>query len=207
MTDNPSVTIEEKPSIDLEAIYPLERTWAVWWSGGRKLPGRGAPKGRHDTRRNGKVPPSAPEITRAGAFDSIQTFWCWFNNLPPPSRLAVDANLFIFQDGIDPAWEHPDNKEGGRWVTSATALPDDSWRDLVLGLVGETLDLIETPEITGLVLSRRRAYFRVSVWTRNKTKDTEVMTIGRRAKDLLAVPGMEYQDHAVGYDAGYRHVV
>jgi hypothetical protein len=197
----------QAPAAQMQAsttqMHPLERVWAIWISGGQKLPDRGGSGG--GKRRGASTDRGPMELRRIGEFGTIEDLWRWLNNLPRPSELAVDANLFIFQDDVDPAWEHPANKAGGRWVNSSTSIPDNAWRDLCLGLFGETLDAQR--EVTGLVLSRRRAYVRVSIWTRNKTKKDELLGIGHAAKAALRVKKLEYQDHGASYDVGSRYTI
>jgi translation initiation factor 4E len=186
-------------AVDQATPYPLERAWDVWASFGQKFPNRTG-------RRRGALPSRAPiELVNLGGFATVQDFWCWHNNLPAPSTLPIDGNLFLFQRGIDPAWEDPANVNGGRWVASAAVVPDEAWLGLCMALVGEHLD--PGAEVTGLVLSRRRDYGRVSVWTREKTKEAEVMLVGRRLRELLGAKSaeLEYQDHGVGYGAACRY--
>lgn len=197
---------------DPDIPVPLERAWRVLVSGGQPLPRRG-----RETAASRRTPAAAKaiDLRPVGKFATVQLFWQYFNNLPGPSALQVDWNVFIFQDEVEPTWEHPENQKGGRWVSSSKALSDAAWGDLCMALIGEMLD---TPreragkggfsfEITGAILSRRPDYHRVSIWTRNRENSEDQLTIGKRMKEILGVPKLEYQDHNATYESGYRYVV
>lgn len=47
--------------------------------------------------------------------NSVEEFWGTYNNIVPPSQLPTKANYYLFKDGIAPAWEDPQNKNGGKW--------------------------------------------------------------------------------------------
>jgi hypothetical protein len=46
----------------------------------------------------------------------------------------------------------------------------------VLGLVGETLDVEN--EITGAVMSRRKAGDRIAIWNKSKDNETAILGVG-----------------------------
>jgi translation initiation factor 4E len=48
-------------------------------------------------------------------FDMVEDFWGIFNNIRPPSRLNPGSNYHLFKTGIEPTWEHKENKNGGKW--------------------------------------------------------------------------------------------
>jgi hypothetical protein len=190
----------------------LDRRWGVWFSGrvskdaptrngSRNGSGKGSSKGikQEDSF-------TAPKLV--SSFGSIATYWTIINTIPVPSQLIVDFNLFIFQQGVDPLWEHPDNKKGGRWTISIDSKNpekiDKAWLNTHLALVGETLD--PSYEIVGITLARRRNYTRISIWTRNKEKTTEILHIGDLFKKATGATKLEYQDHGEGFE-NYRHVI
>jgi translation initiation factor 4E len=49
------------------------------------------------------------------AFNSVEEFWGTYNNIVPPSQFPAKANYYLFKDGIQPAWEDDQNKNGGKW--------------------------------------------------------------------------------------------
>lgn len=89
-----------------------------------------------------------------------------------PDGRTIDA-FSLFKKGIKPAWEDPANKSGGellcRKTMSVDAL-DTYWENLVLGLIGETID--EQDEICGCRVVDKskkgnRMMFRLEIWTRS----------------------------------------
>ena len=74
--------------------------------------------------------------------------------------------------GIKPAWEDPANKKGGELLCRKTMTVDaldTYWENLVLGLIGETVD--EQDEICGCRVVDKskkgnRMMFRLEIWTR-----------------------------------------
>lgn len=61
---------------------------------------------------------------------------CWKNKTGRFRTVAYGSFLFVLQDGIEPAWEDPRNKKGGRWLVVLTkaqrqAELDNFWREIV----------------------------------------------------------------------------
>jgi translation initiation factor 4E len=56
------------------------------------------------------------DMRRVITFDSVEEFWGLYNNIIPPSQLPGKANYYLFKDGIIPAWEDAQNKNGGKWA-------------------------------------------------------------------------------------------
>jgi len=53
---------------------------------------------------------------------------------------------------------------------------DNSWENLVLSVIGETLD--NNDEICGVVISRRKMGDRIAVWNKNRDDEAAVLAIG-----------------------------
>lgn len=88
-----------------------------------------------------------------------------------PPQLEVNSNYHLFKEvcrsniynlelnvgqGIKPMWEDPANERGGKWVfnvrNTEKQLLGHYWENLVLGLIGETVDASD--EITGAVVAK-----------------------------------------------------
>jgi translation initiation factor 4E len=58
-----------------------------------------------------------------------------YNNVLPASQLQFGCNYYLFKDGIEPKWEHEQNRSGGKWVYQIPkrdrAATDDLWLDTV----------------------------------------------------------------------------
>merc|ERR1719162_1102314 len=105
-------------------------------------------------------------------FHTAQEFWTIWNGVPQPSELlenrrffredkngksdAIDA-IMIFREGIDPEWEHSANASGGHFqiimkpnLHGGPGQIDEYWNNLVLGMMGETLE--KSDIVTGVRL-------------------------------------------------------
>merc|ERR1712007_397861 len=103
-------------------------------------------------------------------FRTAQDFWSIWNGIPQPSELLdgkrlmreqasgtaspIDA-IMIFREGIQPEWEDVANAQGGHFQislkpTAGGGQIDEYWNNLVLGMVGESLEASHT--ITGVRL-------------------------------------------------------
>lgn len=205
------------------AEYQLEREWNVWLSSRIKKNPADRAKSRAENpssdsggaSKSGGAPKSAdsgedsftpPKLT--SVFSTVATYWKHMNSIPTPSKLIVDFNVFVFRRGTPPVWEHPDNKSGGRWTFAIKnddpKACDHLWLQAHLALVGETLD--PDFEVIGIALARRRAYTRVSVWTKNRENKEMNLEIGKRFKAITGAHKLEYQDHGEGYKS-YRYVL
>ncbi|KAJ1457005.1 eukaryotic translation initiation factor 4E-like 1 [Pelagophyceae sp. CCMP2097] len=184
----------------------LEHQWALW-----------------EHRTSEKKSMSTAEWSnlqkKVGTFSSVEDFWRHYAHIPAPSEVFYDGkarkrvgtapndriieSFSIFKEGIAPEWEDAANKYGGEWnlrKSGRQGSPDDVdewWANLVLGLVGETIDIGD--HITGArVVDKSNGkgahpVYRVELWLRTKddaVKETikkrliDVMTEGRGAKNL-----------------------
>lgn len=186
----------------------LEREWVVWYSERVKKPVVPIRGGGRATAPKPEDAFMAPQ--RRSSFKTVGDYWRVVSGIPAPSRLIVDINIYVFQAATPPTWEHPDNVRGGRWTFSIdsknfpAAVSDAAWLNTHVALVGETLD--PGTEIVGIALARRRAYTRVSVWTRNREDSQMVLKIGATFKKVTGVPKLEYQDHGEAFET-YRYVI
>jgi translation initiation factor 4E len=78
------------------------------------------------------------------------------------------TEFHLFKDGINPFWEDPANKLGGKWtIRLKKGISSRYWEDLLLAIIGEQFDV--GSEICGAVLSVRINEDIISVW--NKSAD------------------------------------
>lgn len=118
-------------------------------------------------------------------FATIEDFWRLWNNVPKPSAIFYDGrtkkkfkdrtveSFSLFKKGIKPEWEDAANRTGAEWFCRKTfPMPqlDGFWQDLVLGMVGETIDPAD--EICGARVvdksSGTRCMYRLELWFRKK---------------------------------------
>jgi hypothetical protein len=112
---------------------------------------------------------------------TIEDFWRAFNNIPKPSQLFYDGKtkkkfanrtveaFSLFKKNIKPEWEDPANRFGAEWQCRKM-MPlqqlDELWRDLALGMIGETIDPLD--DICGARVVDKsvgtRQLFRLELW-------------------------------------------
>lgn len=113
----------------------------------------------------------------------------------------------VFKKGIKPEWEDPANKNGSELQALKTFTPevlDSLWENLVLGLVGETID--EGEEICGCrVVNQTRKMkptFKIELWLRTadesvtskiKTRLCDVLTDGEASKPNGKMKAPEFE--------------
>jgi translation initiation factor 4E len=177
-------------------LHPLEFEWTFWYD---KRPAAGKRmKGEQESYENNLRP--------IGTFGTVEDFWRYYNHLVKPSRLEINSNYHFFKEGIKPMWEDSANSKGGKWVLTFRdkSLLDMCWENVVLGLVGETLDMED--EITGAVVSRRKAGDRIAIWNRSKDNEAAILGVGRKLKSLFGVDpnkvNSSYQSHEDSMKSG-----
>jgi translation initiation factor 4E len=106
-----SEVTEESPAAELLPEVPLERTWAFWI---------------HKKGHNGGVN-YGTNMDQLGAFDTIEGFWRYVHQVPPPSEMftnergrqkygdyEIDA-VSVFRKGVRPEWEDAANMAGAEF--------------------------------------------------------------------------------------------
>mmetsp|Transcript_15228 Transcript_15228/g.40598 ORF Transcript_15228/g.40598 Transcript_15228/m.40598 type:complete len:239 (+) Transcript_15228:104-820(+) len=178
---SPDIGSFQQPSAsDLEEMKskdpPLRYTWTIW----EQIAQNPADKAKD----------YSDATHRVATFSTVKGFWKYWNHLPQPSELLdgkkfvreadgsrsiVDA-LMVFREGIKPEWEDPVNASGGHFQFQLPASlgggpVDEKWNNIVLGLVGGSIEPAEM--ITGvrlvdkIVLKSRNPAVRIEVWFSN----------------------------------------
>lgn len=133
---------------------------------------------------------------------SIADFWRYWNTLPQPSELlegkklisqkdqTTVSSVMLFREGIKPAWEDPMNASGGEFQfrlprkcfgPSTLGLADELWNNLVLGILGGTIQ--PNSMVTGIRLldrlsTKSQLLIRVEVWFTSLDKMDPKDTVG-----------------------------
>uniref|UniRef100_A0A7S2CL47 Eukaryotic translation initiation factor 4E n=1 Tax=Florenciella parvula TaxID=236787 RepID=A0A7S2CL47_9STRA len=203
-------------SPDTAEPHALEHTWCFW----------------EQNAPDGKKQLSAQEWKNLqrnlGAFNTVEDFWKCYSHLPAPSAVFYDGksrkrvgppgddrvieSFSLFKQGIEVEWEDPANIRGGEWwirKSLKTDVLDRYWNNLVLGLVGCTIE--NGNEITGARVvdkAAKGAYtmFRIELWLRTKDptirqqlRDSmiEVMTDGDQNKANELQNDFQWKMHGV----------
>lgn len=121
-------------------------------------------------------------------------------------------SLALFKKGIEPRWEDPANATGSEFVSSGyfpSDIFDAFWENLVLGLIGESMD--EADAICGcrVVDQTRKATpkptYKIELWMRTaedavcskiKRRLTDVLTDGERNFGKVKVPDFDMSRHS-----------
>jgi hypothetical protein len=144
---------------------------------------------------------SSWEMRELFEIDDLATLWRYFNALKMPSEFGNGSvELAVFRAGVKPDWELEPCSNGGRWsarldrVQSPDSL-DQTWLNMVLGAVGESILGDESGELLGVAFSGKGHHNkRISVWLGVRDKD-RVLEIGSALKENLR---MELTDKDIG---------
>lgn len=161
--------------------HKLERKWAFWFDNQSK-PKQGAAWGT--------------SLRKAYTFDTVEEFWCLYDQIFKPSKLLANADFHLFKAGIEPKWEDPECANGGKWtvVTNRKANLDEMWLETLMALIGEVFN--EAEEICGVVASVRKSQDKISLWTKSAANEAVQMSIGRKWKEILgATDKINYSFH------------
>lgn len=172
---------------DTAAKHPLQNRWVLWYDN---------PKKRHSTES------WEENLKNVYTFDTVEDFWCLYNNILVPTKLSIGSNYHLFKEGIRPMWEDPINAKGGKWIftnpRSRKARLDECWLYVMLSLIGETLQ--DEDDICGAVVSVRKAQDRIAIWSATANAEDRQKTIGRGFRQALVDLGknevLKYQSHA-----------
>lgn len=89
------------------------------------------------------------------SYNTVEDFWRFWNHIPRPSEVFFDGEFrkkvdgktieeySLFKKGIEPEWGDPQNSTGGEWMCRQSldgAVLDLYWQNLVLAVIGETLE-------------------------------------------------------------------
>lgn len=145
-------------------------------------------------------------------FSTVEDFWRNFDYVPKPSEVFYDGksrkrvgqppqdriieSFSLFKRGIAPEWEDKENINGGEWNLrkqgrnpDEAGLLDEWWENLVLGLVGETIDIGDY--VTGArVVDKSNGkgsalVYRIELWLR--TKDEQVLLLVPRLANCSGI--------------------
>lgn len=184
-----------------QETHPLNGTWTLWFM-------------NSDNKQNAKFQNS--ENWKTGlislySFNTVEGFWSVYNHIQQPAKLRVKHDYMLFRQGVKPAWEDSQNKNGGMWKVvlptkmRATDL-DRMWLESLLSLVGEAYgDMGDF--VMGAYLQRRQREDRIQLWTSDYSNKEANMHIGRIFKATLNLTDdslIHYLKHDDGSSTG-RH--
>ncbi|CAK7327308.1 unnamed protein product [Dovyalis caffra] len=153
-----SVTATATEEVVTEKPQPhkLERKWTFWFDNQSK-PKQGAAWGT--------------SLRNVYSFDTVEEFWCLYEQIFKPSKLPGNADFHLFKAGIEPKWEDPVCATGGKWsvTSSRKSNLDTMWLETMMALIGEQFD--EADEICGVVASVRQRQDKLALWTKTAANE------------------------------------
>merc|ERR1712093_41838 len=174
-----SMDVSENPTYSV-GKYPLERRWTVWFDVVDKK-----------TKQNQDM--WGTSLRAVYAFDSVDDFWCLFNNMAPVGSLPDGVDLYCFVDGIEPKWEDPMCMRGGEWRYQADRKNNGDaqfvnmiWLFAVLACIGEQFNQGEN--ICGIAVNLRKSSAKFFLWTKNASNEALQMSLGRQFRQVLELP-------------------
>jgi translation initiation factor 4E len=128
------------------------------------------------------------KLQKIYTFETVEDFWALFNSVVGPSRLGLQADYYLFKDGVRPSYE--ENPTGGVWTFNLEKNNkkklEETWLHLVLGMIGETME--DGNDILGAVVSIKRGQDRLSLWTKTAADKELQVRIAKRVKTSLDLP-------------------
>jgi len=186
-------------NINLAVVHPLEYEWTFWYD--KRPLAQKRVRGEQESYEN--------NLRDIGTFGTVEDFWRYYNHMVKPSKIDNNSNYHLFKKGVKPMWEDSANVKGGKWVLTVKGdksgdLADIIWENVVLSLVGETLDVDN--ELCGAVYSKRKGGDRIAVWNRNRENEDGILGIGRKLKQFAGVDVSKiqtsYQNHEDSMKSG-----
>mmetsp|Transcript_11476 Transcript_11476/g.20290 ORF Transcript_11476/g.20290 Transcript_11476/m.20290 type:complete len:209 (+) Transcript_11476:65-691(+) len=163
---------------DFSKKHPLEHRWTLWFDN---------PQAKQSLNKYGTT------LRSVYTFDTVEDFWCLYNNIRTPGQLQPTATFYVFKEGIEPKWEDPKNTNGGCWTASmdkggptSKAQIDAWWLNAVLACIGEQFS--EGDEICGVAVNIRNKGDRIEMWTKTSSNEAVQTIIGRQLKEVLGCP-------------------
>lgn len=143
-----------------------------------------------------------------GEIGDVETLWGIYEKIGNVQDLQMSSNLHFFRKGIKPMWEDSKNMNGGKWVLEIQIdqMNNSIWADTLMFCASEICMLKDMPApedkmkkvitetdldrkmegvVCGAVLSPRRHYFRISIWT--SCKDARAKAVGQMWKKFLDI--------------------
>jgi hypothetical protein len=171
---NPEPPLDERKIEELrkaEAI-PLQNEWTFWLD---KYVANLSPE------------QYAANLKSISTVGTVQAFWSVFNNIVGPDKLTSRGSLHFMKKGIQPAWEDPQNENGGAYnFKIKTKDSPFAWRELLMMLIGEQFEDILSPgdSVCGVSVSTRNQTDNFQIWT-SRAESSNVEKVTGRLVEVL----------------------
>ncbi|KAK9762366.1 eukaryotic translation initiation factor 4E [Basidiobolus ranarum] len=183
--DQEMVTVFTDP-VNFNVKHPLNNSWTLWYDNPGKKTNQSS---------------WSQNLKEVVTFNTVEDFWGTYNNVVRVSDLTPGSNYHLFKEGIKPMWEDAANEQGGKWVIQFSKRTGEEinnlWLYAILCCIGETF--LYEDQISGAVVSVRKGFFRLSLWTRTSDSKEICEAIGSHLKESLGLSPnqhLEFQSHA-----------
>jgi len=179
MTDRDVNNENQPPATDtpkeLTVKHPLMHKWVLWYC-------------KSDRNKNWE-----DCLKEVATFNTVEDFWALYNHIQLASGLPWSSDYYLFKEGIQPMWEDPENRQGGRWLIQVprdrrNEILDFYWLELLMAIVGEQFD-DGSDQICGAVVNVRQKGDKISLWTKDGQKEDMNLKIGHVVKVKLGLTG------------------
>lgn len=190
-TATPNATTAAAGTAGTTTTHGLQHTWVLW----EHMP----------VERGASEQQWKDSMKQICEFSTVEEFWNHWAFVPRPSEIFSDGKtsksvagrtidtFSIFKKGIKPEWEDPENAKGSELFIRKTLAPEMAdwyWENLVLSVLGETLE--EDDEVCGCRIVDKtkktnkdsRLLYRLELWLRTKDQGVQER-IKVRMADLM----------------------
>lgn len=103
-------------------------------------------------------------------FNTIEDFWLFYKNINSYEKYQ----FFLMRDGIKPVWEDEKNIKGGAYsYIISKNLSKDSWVNLSMKMIGETLTNDSDDIINGITYNPKRTTCNIKIWNKECKKTNQ----------------------------------
>jgi hypothetical protein len=128
--------------------------------------------------------------------DNVADFWKVFNNFKVLGMKFM--HFFLMKDGVEPLWEHPQNRNGG--VCSFKIEldgADDVWQNLCCKMVCDILNN-QPDDINGISISPKNSWAIIKIWNKDSKNDLST-TLASDVIQKYESLSIKYREHTPEY--------
>ncbi|KAI8644162.1 translation initiation factor eIF 4e-like domain-containing protein [Parasitella parasitica] len=164
---------EISKTIDYSVKHPLQNIWTLWFD---------------SLEKKANAQSWADSLQKIIEIDTVEDFWCAFNNVAKINHLPPNSNYHLFKQGIRPEWEDEANAKGGKFCIK---LPKNKtgdainnyWMYLLLAVIGE--QLATEHEVCGAVISVRKTLNKIALWVKTCDDEKKIEEISNQLRATL----------------------